>query len=247
MRQLVVGMGEIGTAYYNILRRQYGSDILSYDKRDGDWPGDKRVEVLHICTPFFEDFVEAVSDYAIDCEAQLINIMTTVPPGTTQKIGPNACHSTTRIMHSPNRQETAEEFILTIPKHIGGSMAKDLSAIFESCGIECICEARPEVTELAHILNNVEYALLCAFADEKQRICRTYGVDYLRAVMAYTQTYNMGYSRMGHESKCRPILTPPGGKIGGHCTTQNATMMVPILEAAGLSVPLMRHVAEFNR
>ena len=170
-RHLIVGMGEIGTAYFKILSQNPDNEVLSYDKKDGDFEarrfGPKSIDVLHICTPFINGFVEVMGGIAYMTQAKLINCMTTVVPGTTQRLGPNACHSTTRIMHSPARIETAMEFIRTIPKHIGGQRARELACIFEAVGVECICEARPEVTELAPILNNIEYGLLSAFTDQK--------------------------------------------------------------------------------
>ena len=62
------------------------------------------------------------------------------------------------------------------------------------------------------------------FADEADRICRAYGVDYTD-YLTYTMTNNAGFSALGHESKVRPVLTPPGGRIGGHCVVPSAHLV----------------------
>ena len=62
------------------------------------------------------------------------------------------------------------------------------------------------------------------FADEAAKLCRYYGVDYYD-YMKYTESNNDGYIALGHKTKVRSILTPPNGKIGGHCVNMSAGLI----------------------
>lgn len=143
---------------------------------------------------------------------ELINVMTTTPPGTTAKLGQRSVHSTTRGLH-PNLRDG----ILATPKHIGGPRAKEVEDYFIGAGLKCITHKFAKTTELAHLLSNAQYATAILFADEMEKICRYYGTDYFETVMLYAKSHNEGYTAMGLNSKLRPILTPPYGKPGGHC------------------------------
>lgn len=148
--------------------------------------------------------------------------MSTVPPGTTASLGNVAVHSTTRGLHP-----YLSDFIKATPKHVGGPQAKKVADYFQEFGIQCITHSRAKTTEVAHILSNSLYAVQIAFADELEKACRMYGVDYYHSVMRYSETHNEGYAKMGLVSKFRPILTPPNARIGGHCVINALKMIDP--------------------
>lgn len=245
MLGLVIGVGEVGRAHLEILRRIHptrGLDIVT------GWHGEKieQCDVLHIATRYdASSFISMVCDYAKRFKPRIISVLSTIPPGTCQEIqditGISTCHSTTRGLH-PN----LERGLRTIVKHIGGTGSDELADYFADAGILCRAHRRAETTELAHILNNLSYAVNLAFADEMSRVCRQYGVDYIEAVMDYTRTHNEGYTALDHTSKQRMVLTPPNGKIGGHCLVQNAQMIAPLLRGAGVKAPLIEMIERFN-
>jgi UDP-N-acetyl-D-mannosaminuronate dehydrogenase len=257
VKTLIIGMGEVGRAHFDILNRRY--ETWGYDIRGGWTPPNKPgtfltnsdgsprykdFEVLHIATPFMDKFENMVANYAVEHETlKLISILTTVPPGTSRKVqeftSVPTCHSTTRGLH-PN----LEQGLRNIPKHAGGDGSDKLAFYFDAAGIKCAYHATAETTEVAHLLMNLEYAVLLAFADESARVCRLYGVDFIEAVIAYKGSYNHGFAKLGHPKKARPILTPPNGRIGGHCLVQNAEMLAPLLEKAGVDAPLIGLIRE---
>jgi UDP-N-acetyl-D-mannosaminuronate dehydrogenase len=168
----------------------------------------------------------------------IVNICTTIPPETVdelEKTGINFCHSTTRGLH-PNLAESVK----VITKHIGGACADELAAYFNVARVPCITHNKAKTTALLHILNNVHYGVNLIFADEAAHLCRMHGVDFFDYLL-YTKTNNDGYSALGHPTKVRPVLTPPGGKIGGHCVTHSATLIKPAERET-----LFNHVAEYN-
>jgi UDP-N-acetyl-D-mannosaminuronate dehydrogenase len=170
---------------------------------------------------YFSGYVDACKEYLVAYEQpEYVNVLTTVPPGTTEKIRYDACHSTTRGLH-PNLKEG----LLTIPKHIGGPRARQIATIYRKSGIRCVVNVTAKTTEVAHILNNIAYGVNLVLADEMQGVCRHYGVDYYDSVMRYTETNNEGYTDLGHPSKVRMVLTPPNGNIGGHCVKMSAGLI----------------------
>ena len=213
-------MGEVGTALYKVLGRVheiYGIDVQGPFK-ETVIPG--AIEVMHVCIRYSEDFIATVNGYVDAHCPRIIDVCTTVPPGTTRKLGPIAVHSTTRGLH-PNLSES----LLTFIKHIGGPLSGELVPYFGKAGIRSVAYHRPETTELAHILYNAAYGVQLMFADEAYKLCRKYGVDYFETVIGYTTTGNKGFKKMDHDGKARMLVWPPGGKIGGHCVVQGAQLI----------------------
>lgn len=223
MNTLIIGRGEIGDALHKILSRTYKvwcDDIIPDLKLMDNCPD--RIEVLHICLRYSEKFKEIVEEKIKTYKPVLVNVCTTVPVGTCESfLRPNILHSTTRGLH-PNLVDG----LVRIPKHIGGKIeyANALSEYFERAGIYCVVHNRARTTELLHILNNSHYGINLMFADEASKLCREYGVDYID-YLGYTQTNNKGFESIGHPTKVRPILTPPGGRIGGHCVVMSANLI----------------------
>lgn len=83
---IVIGLGETGKLIYNLLRR-INPDTLGYDIRykDGDEvPVD--VVCMHVCFPFTDGFVEAVSRYQSMYKPEMTIIHTNVPDGVVERI-----------------------------------------------------------------------------------------------------------------------------------------------------------------
>lgn len=234
MISLILGVGEIGGAYYEILSPYYPTYKL--DIRPGlSSPGiPANVEIMHVCLRYGPDWYDSVAGAVKKYKPNLINVQTTTPPGTTAELGMQAVHSTTRGMHPALR-----DYIMATPKHIGGPHAEDVAQYFRKAGIECVTHSEAKTTEAAHILSNCLYGASILFAREMDALCRAWGVDYYESVMRYSETHNQGYRRMGIVSKMRPIVHPPGAAIGGHCVTQNARLVPEHLRG-----PIMSALAE---
>lgn len=233
MKHLIVGMGEIGNALKEILSERW-ADVFTKDIKDTPLP--PRVDVLHVAIRWTDAFREIVDGYALRTKPSLIVVHSTVPLGTTRSLGDIAVHSPNRGLH-PNLARSMRTFI----KHVGGTRAVEAAEIFRECGIWTKCYPVPEITEAQHILSNTIYGVNIVLAKELNDFCRAHNLDYHEVVMEYTQTHNAGYRQMGMESKIRPIMYPPQGKIGGHCIVQNV-QLIPEKERT----PLMERLARFN-
>lgn len=237
MKTLIIGMGEVGKALYEILSPHY--EVFTKDIDDVDVPSG--IDIMHVCIRYSPDFLGVVRGYAERYSPGVIDVCSTVPPGTCEQIGPDAVHSTTRGLH-PNLADGLKNIV----KHVAGPKSEKVARYFSKAGVRCITHQRARTTELAHFLNNLSYGVSLMFADEMSRICRHYGVDYYEAVMQYTATNNEGFERLDHKTKRRMILTPPNGRIGGHCLTQNAEILGPILREAGVNAPMIEMLEKFN-
>lgn len=218
-------MGEVGSALAILLDKSY--DVWTKDIEAKELPA-RRVDVVHICLNYVgmghDAFMRVSKEYIELLAPSYVDVCSTVPPGTTQELCSGypvkGCHSTTRGLH-PNLVTG----LLKVKKHVGGPGAEELAREFAKVGIKCVVHASSKTTELAHVLNNAAYGASLMFADEMAKLCRDYGVDYYEAVMKYTETHNRGFEALDHARLVRPILTPPGGKIGGHCVIQSAKMI----------------------
>lgn len=239
---MVIGLGEVGTALREVLGRRH--EVWGKDLREEYLaPGGAQVkevpagiEVIHVCLQHSKDFFDIVHGYVDAHHPRVIDVCTTVPPGTTRRLGPAAVHSTTRGLH-PNLSDSLRTFV----KHVGGPLARELVPYFGRAGIAAVAYSRPETTELAHILYNAAYGVQLMLADELQQLCRHYGVDYLETVLGYTATGNRGFEKLDHKGKARMLIWPPGGKIGGHCVVQGANLIPGHLRG-----PILERLARFN-
>lgn len=237
MNHIILGGGEVGSAYARLLRAA-GESVFVEDKdpsRSDNFAKPESVDILHVCLRYSDEFLSIVA-YAVEhYRPRLVNNMATCPPGTTALIGPNAVHSTTRGLHP-----ALDEAIRLTPKHYGGAQAKAVSEAFIGVCVEPpVLHANARTTELCHLASNFQYAVNIMAADEIEAWCRAYSVDYLDFI-AYTQTHNKGYSALGMPSKLRSVVYPSGGKIGGHCVKLSASLIPEKLQG-----PLVKRISEY--
>lgn len=239
MKTLIVGMGEVGRALFEVLSPHYEVFAKDLGEPVAPIPEDGSIGIMHVCIRHSPDFLDVVRGYVNRYTPGMIDVCTTVPPGTTEKIAcaTDAVHSTTRGLH-PNLATGLK----TIAKHVGGPVSEEVAAYFREVGIPCITHYRAITTEVAHLLNNACYGINLMLADEMAGVCRQFGVDYIEAVIGYTMTNNDGFSRLDHDSKRRMVLTPPGGRIGGHCVVQSARMLIE----AGVTGEMLAKLANYN-
>lgn len=240
---LIAGFGEVGGAHARVIARVPSREVRAVDIMPEKVPEQFRLkdenyqpDILLLAMRYQPDYVEIAKELIEKYKPQMVCVLSTVPPGTCAKIGPFVSHSTTRGLH-PH----LEEGLLNIVKHVGGSSAEAIGRFFEVAGIRCYTHKLAKTTEAAHILNNVAYGVNLMLADEMQKMCREWGVDYFQAVMGYTATNNDGYIALDQASKARMILTPPNGRIGGHCLTHSAGLIDPEKRT-----PLMNMLAEYG-
>jgi len=206
---VVVGSkGEVGLAVQEILEREF--EVMGVDLNLNNWI-DVKCEYLHICIPYNDNFISIVSDYKKKYSPKLTIIHSTVPVGTTKKIG--GVHSPVQGVH-PRLVQGLDTYI----KYVGYDNIRDKWVAYnylrKSFKVKMVQGS--DTTELMKVLCLTRYGLHLEIADEMKRACDYFRKDYKQVVTEWDIDYNEGNTKIRPEVR-RPLYYPPGGKIGGHC------------------------------
>ncbi len=242
MRSLVIGMGEVGQALFNVLKSAY-PDIQSYDKKQEKREIAIPIDIIHICIPYTDDFIKIVSEYMVAFNPLYLVIHSTVPVGTTAKIAEGAeC----KVFYSPVRgqHENMEEGLKTYVKYLSSNtqIADAMSKYFEDAGIRIEMMFDTGAAELMKLLELYRYGLYIAGAKEQENICKHFGKNYDLVVTKPEETRNEGMIKLGKPDKCQPILWPFENYVGGHCTVEDMDILLKQVE-----MPLLKEAYKIDR
>lgn len=212
MTHAIVGYGQVGRAIHRILGKAY---IIDLDK--GTWNGEK-VDVVHICIPYKENFEEVVEGYKILNKGALVIVHSTTPLGVCDKL---------EVVHSPIRgvHPHLEEGIRVFPKYFGGKRAEEAAKIFKKLGITTKTFPDARTTEALKLWDTTQYGRLIMMQKEIHQWCKKNKVDFNIVYTMANQDYNKGYIKLGRPEVVRPYLKHMDGPIGGHCVVPNAKLL----------------------
>lgn len=206
---VVVGLGEIGGALYEILKERYtckGIDIK------GDYSRPKGCKHLNICIPWSEAFVEIVNDYVNQLNPQITIIHSSVPVGTTKKISGLVVHSPVRGKHPK-----IKEAMLSYIKYVGYNEPEAKELIEEYYGkifrVKYVQDSN--ITEFMKLASLAKYTAYLAIADEIETLASEHEIDY-EYTKEWDRTQNEKIGEQYRDMQM-PVLSPPKGVIGGHC------------------------------
>jgi len=239
---LIVGLGEVGHALYDLFMESGKFDVYGYDVDKaktrtitGKIELPKKVDVMHICIPCVKQdkFTQTTVEYIRKIKPKLAIIDSTVPPGTTQKI-----YETTKtlIVDSPIRGmhqnlETMKRDIRFWTKYVGGATSESAKAAkrhFEKLGLKVKILKGPAETELAKIFETTYRAWMIACFQEMHRISRSFGADFEEVVDMLADVHRVDLNK--------PLHFPD--VIGGHCLTQNAELLLTVYDSEFLRLIL---------
>lgn len=212
------GMGQVGSALAKILSRRNVVYTLEKDS-DVKPPVERTYDFLHVAIPYSRHFCETVRNAVKRYRPKYIVIHSTVPVGTTSRLGANAAHSPVRGNH-PDLVDGLLGFV----KYVGAKSQKTRNAVVAhlmELGINVQGWSRPEETELNKLMCLSRYLNDLAFYEMAFKLCRRFRVAPVR-LYQWTYTYNDGYKGTKHR---RPELSFPRGKVGGHCVLPVANML----------------------
>lgn len=211
-RQLIIGQGQIGTAVQAVLRCP-GIDV-----------GDSipKSDVIHICFPWFDGFVEEVKTYQKQTGAKLVIVHSTVPVGTCDP---------SEWVHSPCRgiHPHLEAGIRTFVKFFGGKDSRDAAYLFIKEGLECRWTDNAKDTEAMKLWDTEQYREAVLLEKRIYEYCKKHDLDFNIVYTMANETYNEGYEVLGHPEYKKYVLKHIEGPIGGHCVEANHG----ILQATG--------------
>lgn len=216
MKSVIIGMGEAGSALYQILNKHYPTE--TYDKRLNKNIIVNKFDILHVCFSYNEDFISEVKRYQKQFKPQYTIIHSSVPVGTSRKC--NALHSPIRGLH-PNLTPS----LLVFPKFIGGQEASQVADYFRRADINVILCDDPETTELGKLLDTEYYRACIEFTKRAKELCNQHDVNFHEVYTLFNQTYNESFTKLGHPEFVRPVLQPIMKEIGGHCIIPNSKFL----------------------
>ncbi|MDP2641149.1 MAG: hypothetical protein Q8P39_01215 [Candidatus Yanofskybacteria bacterium] len=234
----ILGYGEVGQA----IAKFYSHPKIKDLKRDDGLGG---VDILHVCIPWSDTFLPVVRKAIQDISPGLVIVHSTVPPGTTKKLGKRAVHSPIRGLH-PHLFEGVRTFV----KYIGAddkTTGKLAETHLRALGIKTKLMFPSAATEIGKILDTTYYGLCIAWHGEMKKICDRLGVAFEDAVTNFNETYNEGYITLGKTNVVRPVLYPPQEGIGGHCVIPNAKILSGRYQSEALDLILKYGAKEKKR
>lgn len=242
MLSLIIGMGEVGSALYEILSEKYKVKRLDIKKGSNDNFPLLKIEILHICIPYSDNFVSIVNDYIDEIMSKYTVIHSSVPVGTCIQLKGTIFHSPVRGTHPDMKKG-----LLTYLKYISydNFSQEDIRVVcdyFEDAGIKMRFIHNTKTTELMKLLELCRYGVYIAFAKEQEAICRKFGIDYNQAYCEFERTSNEGLIAEGRPEMCQPVLYPFEKFVGGHCTTEDMELMLSQMET-----PLLKEAYKIDR
>lgn len=241
---LVVGLGEVGRALFEVLKDSGNFEVYGFDIRkeitdqiDQGVPP-KKVDIMHICIPCMnmEIFTKNVETLAQQFQPDLIIIDSTVIPGSTTEVAkcsmrPTA-HSPIRGVHLTHQHMVWE--IRRWTKYVGGASdpaGERASEHFKKAGLKTKILKSCKETELAKLFETTYRAWLITCFQEMHRISRSLGANFDDTVDFLEDTHRVRLDR--------PIMFP--GVIGGHCQIPNTEMLLKIYDSN-----LLREILKSN-
>ncbi len=226
----ILGFGEVGKAIAHFYKNPRLKDTTTKEPLG-------KLDILHICIPYSKNFVETVKAEIENTQPVVTIIHSTVPVGTTEEIGGHIIHSPIRGVH-PFLYKQIKSFV----KYIGADDIQDgliAQVHLNSLGIKTEVFLRSKTTELGKLVSTTYYGLCIAYHGEVQKMCDKAGVEFGRVMTHFNQTYNDGYAKEDMDFVIRPTLYSPSKHgIGGHCITQNATLLKDFIESPAIDLIL---------
>lgn len=235
----ILGNGEIGSSLHRVYQMAGYSKIIVRDPFVGLCSSLEKCNVVNICIPFFSlsEFITAIKELRLP-DGCIIIIQSTIAMGSTDQIQKDlpSCvcvHSPVRGVH-PNLTEG----MLAFEKYVGVSDKYFTDKDITQCIYDHVLSlkmkpvmCRSKESELAKMVSTTLYGVNIAAITDVYKMCEKYDTDFGTVFTRWQTGYNKGYTDLGMQNVCRPVLTPvperEDGKrvIGGHCVLPNCVIL----------------------
>lgn len=219
MNHLIIGFGEIGKAIKQVMRE----NVSVYDTALDNKRVPDTIDVMHICFPYSDTFVQDVKAYLARYEPRHVIVYSTVPIGTSKSIGEGIVHSPVEGKH-PDLALS----ILHMERWLGADNTEEvqfLANMFQELGIRTRVIESSDFTEAIKLLSTTEYGINIEFARYKKEVADAIGMDY-QLTKDWNTVYNKLYRNLGLDGRYQKfVLDSPVGSKGGHCIIPNARLL----------------------
>lgn len=228
----ILGIGEVGSSMLSLVKNRHKALIRDMDR---DSIRESKLDVLHVCIPYSEEFEKIVIGNIKRNHPSLTIIESTVPIKTTENIFKTIKKP---LVHSPVRgfHATMVADLKKFVKFVGSPDKKyaiEARKYYATLGISVQIVSSSRETEMGKLLDTTYYALCIAWHQEVERFCKKYNINFDEAVTYFNKTYNEGY-KDSKPNVIRPVLTP--GFIGGHCLMPNIKLLKGFLNSPFLDL-----------
>jgi hypothetical protein len=217
---LIVGFGEIGKAVKEAICPEalvFDISQPNYDKINGH-----RFEVMHICFPYSDNFVQFAQEYIDRWQPEHIAIWSTLPIGTTKQVSDKAVHSFVE-----GRHPVLAKSIRLMPRWVGHNdqaEADFFKDYFESKRLKVRLVNNTDHTEALKLMSTTKYGINLVYTDYVKRIADDLGMDF-ELTKQLDKDYNQLYKELGMPQFQKFVLDAPNGAIGGHCVRENSILL----------------------
>lgn len=219
MVSLIVGVGEVGKALYEIFTAVYPKEsVLTVDRHGSTGNLAQKIDIMHVCFGYNPNFVKQVKEYQKKYNPTYTVIHSTVPVGTSRKV--KAVHSPIRGIH-PNLKGG----ILTFIKYLAGPDASMVADYFRIANMRVYLFDDPETTEAGKLFDTEYYRACIEFAQRVKQYCKEKNLNYHEVYTLFNISYNEGYTALNRPEYVRPVLQPIMKEIGGHCVLPNKELI----------------------
>lgn len=218
-RNLIIGMGEVGTALYRVLAERDPATFARDVETEAHFT---KIDILHICFPYSNHFIDDVESYLEEYDPSLVIVYSSVPIGTCEIIGLEVVHSPVEGVH-PELDRSFYYF----PRWLGAEDEEALKAatkFWYRLAREVNTMKSSRYTEYLKLRSTSKYGINLVWTDYEKQAADSLGMDF-GAVKGYDEGYNRLYRDLGLFQHQRYILDPPNGYIGGHCVVPNAALL----------------------
>jgi UDPglucose 6-dehydrogenase len=261
----IIGFGYVGRGMAELFAPAF--EIVCFDKLDYSAPGQEWREgagkkeingcdLAIVCVPTPEGEggacdIAAVGEVIAWCEAPLILIKSTVPPGTTERLAA----ATKKVIHfSPEYMGEPKNFVAPwrhpSPRHasmhdfviVGGPRADDVLGFFQKVMAADARYIRAEsatAAELAKYMENAFFATKLGFIFEFAEIAKAFGVSY-----NHLRELWLSDSRIGGD---HTIVHSEAPFFAGKCLPKDLAAIIDAAAAKGVTPELLIAVDSANR
>lgn len=249
----IIGRGYVGSGMQAMFAKHF--DVSVYDIVHQPNPAMvKGVDLAVVCVPTPQSADGSADTSTVEevvgwCDADLILIKSTIPPGTTdaliEKTGKSVHFSPEYMGEGKNflppwkypdqRNPQMHDFVI-----IGGPRASEVADFFlpimSPSTRYALCEARE--AELAKYMENCYFATKVVFCNEFARIANAFDVDYKKLRELWLLDPRM--------EPDHTLVFPDKPGFGGKCLPKDLAAIISAAEAEGCDAPFLSAVERVN-
>jgi len=211
---IIAGTGEIGRPLYELMSGVFNTLPVDKIHFKDNLKINAKCNFLHVCIPGdIKDFDDVVLNLINKYDPAMVIIHSTTIPGTVRRLNENLGKS--MIVHAPvhgkHHNNQMKKDMLRYPKYVGvpeNLIIREIDGIrnhLNRIGFPMVIVFKgTETTEWLKVLSTTYFGLQIAFAQEVERICEEYELDY----NSVTHFFDI-------QEDARGPMYP--GFIGGHC------------------------------